>query len=101
MQASNRPHRSLQSWTELSIPERLTPGVVGLDQEHDTVRTPLVGLADVLVREPVDDLPGRGALEALDHAAADAGHRERVVVGRHGDGHARVALEVARLARPG
>ena len=70
-------HRRLAPRAALA--EVLGPGALGLDQVDDELLVARVGRALVLVRDPVDDLPGAVALHALVDAAADRGHPQALV----------------------
>jgi hypothetical protein len=50
---------------------------VGLDERDDPLLAARVGAADVLLRDPVDDLPGGVALDPFDDPAADDDRLER------------------------
>ena len=72
--------------------------LLGLDQEDDA-GAHRERRARVLDRQPVDDLQRRLALDGPDDAAADLGHPVGLLVVGDRERHARVALEVAGLAR--
>src|ERR1700722_8985024 len=73
--------------------------LLGLDHGHDALLLPRVGRADVFGGQLVDDLPGRVALKPFCDPPPDDNRLERVVGGRDGQRHPRVAAQVARLAR--
>src|SRR3954467_5608586 len=70
-----------------------------LDHDHDALLPSGVGRIGVLGGQLVDDLPRRITLEPFDDPPTDDNGLERVVHGRDGQRHPRVAAQVACLAR--
>lgn len=68
-----------------------------LDQEDDSVCPKRVGLADVLMRDAVNDRPRIITLHTLDDTTTDVCHRKRLLMIRDRDRHARIVVEVAGL----
>jgi hypothetical protein len=72
---------------------------LGLDHGHDALLPPGVGRTGVLRGQLIDDLPRRTAVELFDDPPTDDNGLERVVDGRDGQRHPRVAAQVACFAR--
>jgi hypothetical protein len=61
-------------------------------------RLPIVGLADVLVRDPVDDGPRRVAFQSFGDTTPDGCHHEWLGLVDDRDRDARVVRDIARLS---